>query len=532
VSRKTLVMLAVGTLVLGMTGAAAFAAPGAETGPSSSTPPYLVRTQTGIVTKSILTTGDSVPLAGGSGNYRMVGVPDGLGAYDNGDGTFTMLSNHELTATEGTTRRHGAIGSFVSRWVINKSDLSVVSGQDQIQQVNVWDPTANSGAGGWVQATGAKNVLTRLCSADLPAISALYNPATGNGYNGRLFMDGEETSGGRPFAHVVDTGQSFELTPWLGSIAFENSVANPGTGDKTTVGETDDTSPGTSNSEPVAGQVYFYNGTKADSGNEVQKAGLTGGKLYGIKIGGGVPQNEAAKSDWAVGDEFAFSAVDVSQFAGAGGNSNDGTVNTLEEDSINKGVTGFQRPEDGSWDPQHPSDFYFVTTSNFGANSAGTLNGHTRLWRVRFNDPADPSQGGTIKLLVNGPVGTADSPSSSGTQSANSTGPQMFDNITVSNGQVVLLEDVGGQAYRGGVWVYDIATGSLSRIAIADPDVFTPGAPGFVTKDEEASGVIPAPFLGPGAFLLDEQVHKASSDAELVEGGQYMQLNIPPGKRF
>src|SRR5262249_45507053 len=195
--------------------------------------------------------------------YRMAGVRDGLGAYDNGDGTFTLLSNHELTNTEGTTRRHGGIGAFVSRWVINKSDLSVVNGQDQIQRVNVWDPTANGGTGDWVAATGTKNNLNRLCSADLPAISALYNPATGNGYNGHLFMDGEETTGGRPFAHVVDTGQSFELTPWLGSMAFENSVANPGTGDKTTVGETDDTSPGTSNGEPVAGQVYVYNGTKS-----------------------------------------------------------------------------------------------------------------------------------------------------------------------------------------------------------------------------------------------------------------------------
>lgn len=68
----------------------------------------------------------------------------------------------------------------------------------------------------------------------------------------------------------------------------------------------------------------------------------------------------------------------------------------------------------------------------------------------------------------------------------------MLDNITVNDrGQLIMLEDVGNQAYRGGVWIYDIADGSLARIAIADPDVFTPGAPAFVTKDEEASGMIP-----------------------------------------
>jgi hypothetical protein len=121
--------------------------------------------------------------------------------------------------------------------------------------------------------------------------------------------------------------------------------------------------------------------------------------------------------------------------------------------------------------------------------------------------------------------------SGGGTQSAGAQGPQMFDNITVNHrGQVIMLEDVGNQAYRGGVWIYDIASGSLTKIAEADPALFTPGAPGLLTKDEEASGVIPAPFLGEDAYLLDEQVHKASGDPELVEGGQYMLLRIPPGK--
>jgi hypothetical protein len=505
---KRLLAVTVGGLALGLSGAVAVAAPGNETGPSSSEPPYLVRTQPGIVTKSILTTGDSV------GGYRMVGIPDGLGAYDNGDGTFTLLSNHEIPSGEGAVRAHGASGAFVSKWVINKSDLSVVSGQDLIQTVNIWEAGLNT----WTAASGDAfpNRLTRLCSADLAPISAFYNPATGNGFNGRLFTDGEEASGGRPFAHVVDTGQSYELTPWLGTMAFENSVANPGTGDKTTVAEMDDSTPG---------QVYLYNGTKTNSGNEVQRAGLTNGKLFGIKVVG-VPQNEVAKANWDVGNEFDFQAVDLSAHAGVTGSGAD----TLEGDGQAAGVTNFQRPEDGSWDPSHPSDFYFVTTSNIGPNSAGTLDGHTRLWRLRLKDPADPSQGGKIKLLVNGPIGTADS--SGGTQSVSSPGPQMLDNITVNDrGQVIMEEDVGNQAYRGGIWIYDTRSGSLTRIAMADPDVFTPGAPGFVTKDEEASGVIPAPFLGRDAYLLDEQVH-LPSDPELVEGGQYMELHIPPGKKF
>jgi MYXO-CTERM domain-containing protein len=48
----------------------------------------------------------------GGGTYRLAGIPDGMGAYDNGNGTFTLLVNHELGATSGIARAHGASGAF------------------------------------------------------------------------------------------------------------------------------------------------------------------------------------------------------------------------------------------------------------------------------------------------------------------------------------------------------------------------------------------------------------------------------------
>jgi hypothetical protein len=108
----------------------------------------------------------------------------------------------------------------------------------------------------------------------------------------------------------------------------------------------------------------------------------------------------------------------------------------------------------------------------------------------------------------------------------------MLDNITVNRrGQVVMLEDVGNQEYRGGVWVYDIASGALTKIAQHDRSRFRSGAPGFLTKDEEASGVISVPFLGAGWYLLDVQAHYAIG-GELVQGGQLLALHIPPGKKL
>jgi len=62
-----------------------------------------------------------------------------------------------------------------------------------------------------------------------------------------------------------------------------------------------------------------------------------------------------------------------------------------------------------------------------------------------------------------------------------------------------------------------------------DPDRFQLGGSAFITQDEESSGIIPASFLGAGKYLLDVQAHKDNSDAELVEGGQLLELQLPPG---
>ena len=40
----------------------------------------------------------------------MVGIPDGLGAFDNYDDTFTVLMNHEIAPASGVPRQHGSPG--------------------------------------------------------------------------------------------------------------------------------------------------------------------------------------------------------------------------------------------------------------------------------------------------------------------------------------------------------------------------------------------------------------------------------------
>ena len=140
----------------------------------------------------------------------MVGIPDGLGVFDNGDRTITVLMNHELTSDKGVPRGHGGKGAFVSRWVINKDTLEVVSGQDFVTSPDKFH-LFDRGEKSYVTAAQLKNGpqaalldLSRLCSADLAPVLAFFNPATGKGYNGRIFLNGEEGQRQRQSRHGVD----------------------------------------------------------------------------------------------------------------------------------------------------------------------------------------------------------------------------------------------------------------------------------------------------------------------------------------
>ncbi|MCC7298495.1 MAG: esterase-like activity of phytase family protein, partial [Bacteroidia bacterium] len=448
------------------------------TGPSTSKSPYLRALQPDAYFTSILTAGETV------GGYKMAGIPDGAGALDNGDGTFTFYVNHEIPNSGGVVRAHGQKGAFVSQWKINKSDLSVISGTDLIKNVYLWSN------GAYVLSNSAnlnsKAVFSRFCSGDLPALTAFYNPVTGLGTTERIFMNGEETgSEGRGFGHILtgtNAGTSYEL-PYLGKFSWENSVANPVIGNKTIVVGTDDATPG---------QVYAYVGTKTNTGTEIDKAGLNNGKLFGVAVAGLTA--EVSGSFPAVNTTFTM--VDI-------GNIKDSSGAFINTKSNTLGVTNFLRPEDGTWDPSNAKDFYFVTTNGFTAPS--------RLWRLRFNDIQNPENGGTITVLLDG-----------------TEGPKMMDNIGIDNsGHLLIQEDVGNNAHNGKIWQYNTATDALKLVADHDPTRFEVGGSSYVTQDEESSGIFDAQsLLGPGMHLLVDQAHYSIS-GEVYEGGQFLAFYNP-----
>lgn len=457
----------------------------AEAGISSSQTPYVLGVDPSISTVALLTVGDQVGFkSDGTTPWRMVGIPDGLGAFDNHDGTFTLLMNHELSPADGVVRDHGSTGAFVSSLTIDKATLQVTEAHDLIQNVFQYNVATDS----YVLATTQFN---RFCSADLAGETAFYNPVSGLGYDGgRIFLNGEESGlEGRAMAHIAsgaEAGDSYELA-WLGNMAYENVVANAHTGDKTVVAVTDD---------GQNGQVYFYFGDKQATGNAIEKAGLAGGSLFGIHVdeldNATANNNESTGTNLGGDYKSTFSLVDLGDVSAK-------TGATIDAESEAAKVTSFLRPEDGAWDTQDPNRFYFVTTDAFNAPS--------RLWAVDFNDASNPAAGGTISMLLDG-----------------TEGQQMMDNITVSkDGKVLIQEDVGNNAHIGKIWEYDPTTDSLTLLAQHDPDRFVTGAPNFLTQDEESSGIIDVTDIlgsaGQNAFLLDVQAHY-NIGGELVQGGQ------------
>jgi len=453
------------------------------TGPSSSQSPYLLPTTGGVVTKSILTVGDTI------GGYRMVGIPDGLGAYSNNNGSFSLFMNHELGGASGTARSHGSTGAFVSSWNIDSTTLAVNSGRDQINSASELFTWNGSGY------TAGTTQFNRLCSGDLAAGSAY--SFGGLGTTARIYMNGEENGAtGRAFGHITSgpaANSTYEL-PALGKFSWENSVASPFGQQKTVVIGTDDST--------VNGQVYVYVGNKTAAGNDIERAGLTNGNLYGIRVLG-APQSESRTAPFASGSRFDL----VNQ-----GDVTNTTGPALDASSAAGGVSNWLRPEDGAWDPRagHQNDFYFVTTDRF---NAGAQQGNSRLWRMSYDDVTNPLAGGTVSMLVDGFT----------------QGPNMMDNICIDTlGRIMIQEDIGNNAALGNIWLYDIASGGLGVVASHDASRFTAGAPNFLTMDEESSGIMDAKdILGDGWFLLDDQAHYGIS-GELVEGGQLLAMYVDP----
>ena len=483
--RTTAVAALSGAMVLAPLGVAmADDRPTSSTGPSTMTAPYVVPVADKVSITSLLTVGDAPD------GYTMVGIPDGLGAFGGEGAPITVLMNHELTASAGVTRAHGQKGAFVSQWSIDPKTGAVSGGKDLITKVNYWDYATKAYG-------GAPSAFARFCSAALTDPGQLLNRRTGNGYDGQLFMANEENGdGGRLFA-ASTSGEAWQL-PALGLFSWENTIVAATRQDSTVV---------LGNEDGGNGQLRVYIGTKTKVGSPVDKAGLTNGVSYVID-----DVNQAVSTDAQYRSAYGTFA-DVPVTLNAIDTTKSGTEQNVE--AAAKGLS-LNRIEDGSFDPKNPNDYYFLTTE--GGNTTVVEPGVSRdgggLWRLRFADVNQPAKGAELTLLLDG-----------------SEAPFLSkpDNMTIDHeGNILIQEDPGNNAHVARIVAYRIEDGALGVVAQFDTAQFTPGLTGFITQDEESSGIIEVSdlFDQGSTFLFDAQVHASTGVTETVEKGQLLTLTV------
>ena len=494
--RRIRTKLALGA-VLGLV-AAGTAVAATGTGPSTTTNPYVIPVAGGVDVTSLLTVETASDPGEASNGYDMVGIPDGLGAtLGSTSDNFTLFMNHELTASSGVAREHGATGAFVSKWSINADTLEVEQGADLIQKnVRFWDYAAHEYTA-VAAAAGQDPRFARFCSGFLSLPGQLYNDSTGNGYDGQIYFANEENGDvGRDFG--VTTGGQAQQLPRLGQFSWENSLVGLNRGDVTYL-------QGQEDAGPTGGQLHVYVGEKQGHGNAFDRAGLTNGEQFVVDL-----HNEKVSTDAEFRATYGKKHPAPFDLGSDEGVDWDQTGAAQNADAAARGL-GLNRIEDGAFDPAHPEDFYFVTTEG-GRDTTATRDGGG-LWRLSYRNVEKPWKGGTLTLLLDG----------SEAPFLNKPDNLGFDR----QGHLLIQEDPGNNAHVARIVAYDVKSGRRAVLATFDPSLFTPGEPGFITQDEESSGIVDASrFLGPRTFLFDAQVHKAHPDADKVEMGQLMALHV------
>jgi hypothetical protein len=508
---------------------------------AAEAPVYLISASDGAALTVIATTGDTI-----SGEV-LRGIPDGMGALKNADGTLTLLSNHEISTSADIANKKdtGTWASSISKMTFDPATKKITKMENWMKNMSYYNYTTEKWGSTWEQslpvgtpatdAYGAiigTNGINRLCSGDLVAAGgfsysekdAKTKKTVTYGYKDAVYLTGEEGSEDQSRAFAFDADGNGMQLPKLGLAPWENFLTKPGTGKTTIV-------MGNEDGNATDSQLYMYVGTKQTTGaNFAEKAGLTNGKLYTIAL-------ENYRTDNAVRAAAKGTKIKVG-FNEINTNPKYGKLGAMSQAN----GTTFSRVEDGEFDSKNPNVYYFVTTeSNKDPLATTPRPGATysrdggALWKMTFADAKDPFKGATMEMLLNG------------TEAPYLTKP---DNITIDDEYILIQEDPGNNAHIARLVAYRKSDGKIAEIAKFDEQYFITGAAKFMTQDEESSGIINVnKFLKASGdtkshYFLNAQVHAKLSvarpdlvsglgttevmalDSKAIEGGQYYHLTI------
>jgi Alkaline phosphatase PhoX len=513
-------------LLLGLLAVAAAAAVTAAGAPAdTSVKDYVAPVGGAYAVDALFSANDKVPEASNPGLfYRMVGIPDGLGAMPNGDGTSTLYMNHELgfaatssPVVDGAGNPVGPAyrGAVVSKWTLDANG-NPIKGERAYD--TIWEENTLLGP-----APDASNVAQmprqfgRFCSGGLHGQS--------DGYDRPIYFANEEVGAAESFdgkggiAVAVFDNQLHTL-PKLGRFSWEQTVTQPNKIPRTVIIGTEDgpaaLDPAVSNS-----QIYMYVGKKqtAPGSSVLRRNGLDNGDLFVL-----APVNPAQSSEAVLtSGSIAIRWVKIP---------NAGALTDVELEAASDAAAAFTfaRPEDAAFNKRDKNEVFFVTTGD-AAVPSNTLG---RLYSLQLNS-GDPTGTGTLTVAYN-----AQDVLAAGGDIAISP-----DNIDTSTQYLMINEDGTGasrpvmasKGRDGSIWRFNIVTkrkpdrpigvraDTATRVAELDP----PGRDGVAVGAGiwETSGIIDASDLfGANWWLSDVQAHPptAAPAAGTVEDGQLFLL--------
>jgi secreted PhoX family phosphatase len=255
-------------------------------------------------------------------------------------------------------------------------------------------------------------------------------------------------------------------------------------------------------------QLYMYVGFKDRSpgASPLRRNGLDNGSLYVFVSSNRRKNSEVTVQNGSVPGKWvllpgAEALTDVQ----------------LEVAADSVGAFAFDRIEDGAFRPNHPNEFYFVTTGGSAANALG------RLYRLDLN-PDNLFGPARITVIYN-----ADEVIADGGDIAISP-----DNVGVTEDSILICEDgtaqssavMAAKGRKGNIWRLDI-NNNYAAENIAELMAIGRDGREVPSGNWETSGIIDTSGLfGPGTWLFDVQAHPptAMPAPNTAEDGQLLML--------
>ncbi len=430
----------------------------------------LVAASSGAI-RPLATVGDPMP----GSMMPLAPIPDGIGIFG-GQRYLSLMLNHELSGVETLDGGSAYTNAMVSRFTIDTKAMEILDH--------------------WYVLDGSEGY-QRLCSAEW--VDAR------DGFSGGYFFTGEESDDGVQLA-IDAQGDVYEL-PWLGRYNHENQISVPGFPGHVVVLNFDDK--GGNASTGSLSELYMY---VARNSNQVLRGE---GRLY-VFASADVANPSQLEPGQSIFGYWMEVPANVAPDAAA-----------LQQYVHQQGAFPFARLEDGFYDKRPgamPAAYFYDTGRSSVGDAGGPWDPWGSIYRLDFNDPADPAGGtATLHLLAR--------------SSGPSSGWASPDNGDMNaDGVVMLQEDPanGPWSRRPAIYTFMLAAdGSLvdpngtKIVEVQDPD--------DPTDDEtavfgwEMSGIVDASeYIGANTWIFTVQAHdKTVPSLNLTEdSGQLLLLRL------